>query len=476
MSKDQFNSYKQEQRFGKKKFPAPRSEDPALAPVVDVKAHLKKLFEKDPIARISDPNEQIIAQYDWLVELRDMAWSHPLEFAAMYLSKGAKLKDNMHGVVERNGLAEQLKEEYPKHKNDPEIVALQEVQIEAAQKAQGQDEGSEADKTENTPRKRRTTMSERLRSSPAIAGFTLPEVLVTLAIIGILISLLIPAVQGARESAREMQASNNLKQLTFGATAAYPEARKKFPSMSIFDDSGNAQTGWMSILPHLEETAVARGHDPKLANDHPKNIANAKNAGSVFRHPTISAMSTDPSGHVDFAFIGSNKEPVNLTYSGQLNDVHRNDYYSGANLNDGVVPNTHGYVIQRSNGKYNNASKRAEAPGNLFSARSIPDGLSKTFAMATVSSDKIGASGEEDRYSNNISMPSNTRITINGGATDFAQRRADSPDSRRIGKHPVRGTILMSRFDGSVDKLHDIEQRVLEMMCNGNDRKTYTLP
>jgi hypothetical protein len=96
--------------------------------------------------------------------------------------------------------------------------------------------------------------------------------------------------------------------------------------------------------------------------------------------------------------------------------------------------------------------------------------------MATVSSDKIGASGEEDRYSNNISMPSNTRITINGGATDFAQRRADSPDSRRIGKHPVRGTILMSRFDGSVDKLHDIEQRVLEMMCNGNDRKTYTLP
>jgi prepilin-type N-terminal cleavage/methylation domain-containing protein/prepilin-type processing-associated H-X9-DG protein len=91
-------------------------------------------------------------------------------------------------------------------------------------------------------------VSQRKRSA-----FTLVELLVVIAIIGILVALLLPAIQAAREAARRSQCSNNLKQLGL-ATQNFHDSKKKLPPMRIAD---HEQTLAVLILPYMEGGAIA---------------------------------------------------------------------------------------------------------------------------------------------------------------------------------------------------------------------------
>ena len=102
-------------------------------------------------------------------------------------------------------------------------------------------------------------------------AFTLVELLVVIAIIGTLVSLLLPAVQSAREAARRVHCTNNLKQ-TGVALHNYHEARRQLPEGWLCNpDSSDAHHaeegvgwGWASrILPYVEETAISKSIDIK---------------------------------------------------------------------------------------------------------------------------------------------------------------------------------------------------------------------
>ena len=100
-------------------------------------------------------------------------------------------------------------------------------------------------------------------------AFTLVELLVVIAIIGILIALLLPAVQAAREAARRMQCTNSLKQLSL-ANLNFESASKRFPdacvdralciqkSAAFNNDRGNSErlSYLCLLLPYIEQTAV----------------------------------------------------------------------------------------------------------------------------------------------------------------------------------------------------------------------------
>jgi prepilin-type N-terminal cleavage/methylation domain-containing protein/prepilin-type processing-associated H-X9-DG protein len=142
-------------------------------------------------------------------------------------------------------------------------------------------------------------------------GFTLVELLVVIAIIGILIALLLPAVQAARESARRTQCQNNLKQIALAALN-YENNFKVFPPAVVNGPSASAQGldeylispgvwarhGTLSIfLPYMEQSQVLEigtGFNYRLNWDDPVNRPAASTRIRAYECPSSPSLPVIP--------------------------------------------------------------------------------------------------------------------------------------------------------------------------------------
>jgi len=196
-------------------------------------------------------------------------------------------------------------------------------------------------------------------------AFTLVELLVVIAIIGILIALLLPAVQSAREAARRMQCTNNLKQWGL-AMHNYHSTHNMFPPGARWgrDARGNDVSGLMGmsvhvfLLPYMEEGATFEGLDPTLTYASAINAEWGQKIPQACLCPSDGMQPQDPFG-------GSGQNQPTTNYSGVMGAglksadvVQLNDGLCGSYYKDGIF-----------------------YPFSEVRVRDITDGTSNTMAM-----------------------------------------------------------------------------------------------
>ena len=187
------------------------------------------------------------------------------------------------------------------------------------------------------------------------AAFTLVELLVVIAIIGILIALLLPAVQAAREAARRLECTNHLKQIGL-ALHNYHAALRSFPSGSLPASGGNQGWAWtVLLLQYFEQGALHGMIDFSSHSLTPENDELGKTPIDLFLCPSATKVEDDY--RYGQGFSGS-------SYDGVMGANHNNQHYEPARSHCGAWF-TDGMLY----------------PNSRVKVRDITDGTSNTLAV-----------------------------------------------------------------------------------------------
>ena len=324
------------------------------------------------------------------------------------------------------------------------------------------------------------------------AGFTLVELLVVITIIGILISLLMPAVQSAREAARRTQCSNNIKQLALGMLS-HEAAKKYFCTAgwgyAWFGDpdlgSGMKQPGgWLyCVLPYIEQgnlAAIGAGLDP-----------GPPSSSSPQATALVQVLTTPVS-----VFLCPSRRPLQLytNYAGEYNvgfasNVIRTDYASNGGDNANIDP-----YLMPARGQP--SSSLAQGFGTAFWANFPPQtGISVSHGQVPMASVTDGASntylvGEKylgpDNYNNgedlgdnedaytglNVDQVRTSALSVSNGVYQYQPPMNDTPGNDNYvsfgSAHP--GSFYMSFCDGSVRGMSiSIDPETHRRLCNRAD-------
>jgi prepilin-type N-terminal cleavage/methylation domain-containing protein/prepilin-type processing-associated H-X9-DG protein len=249
------------------------------------------------------------------------------------------------------------------------------------------------------------------RTPKLVAGFTLVELLVVIAIIGVMVGLLLPAVQAAREAARRMSCSNNAKQIGLGLHN-YHAAFDSLPIHGTGATNENINTAGLSTATDgtgftRRELSFLVGLLPYVEQQALWETVSQPSVIGTFRFPAFGPRPNTPEYTPWATDITWYRCPSDPGYG--LPALGRTNY--AANVGDGMWPMHVGtdYHPGRMGGSATGpwfpgthlatmirvrcGLRGPFIPGKGINFRDITDGLSNTIAVAEIATDQLGSSG-----------------------------------------------------------------------------------
>ncbi len=334
-------------------------------------------------------------------------------------------------------------------------------------------------------------------------GFTLVELLVVITIIGILIALLLPAVQAAREAARRMQCQNNLKQLALGCMTHENQTGRFLTNGWGYAWTGDADRGndwrqpggWLyNVLPYIEQQPLHDlGSGLSQSEKYAAHLKRLQTPLSVFYCPSRRATVAYP--------YSSSSGGVLVNISGQPNIMARSDYainsgdtacslclvsaaWTSASPNsDDSGPSaiteveSNGQMTAKARTTFANVSKLATGiafAGSMIRMSDVSDGTSNTYLVG----EKYLA---PDFYETGYDMGDNEAALLGDNADiarwTFSSTSTPLPmqDTPSYGAYFIFGSAHATGFhmafcDGSVQQMsYSIEATVHKNLGNRKD-------
>lgn len=170
-------------------------------------------------------------------------------------------------------------------------------------------------------------------------AFTLVELLVVIAIIGILMAMILPAVQSSRETGRRLQCANNVKQIGM-SILNYEQQKRSFPAGGVAASSGSyGNSWWVNTLPFIEENSTyakldLKGSNSGFVGSNSTNFNLLKDV--LFPYMKCPSSNLPPSAPVGAGeFASPNYAGISGGYSAALspvNDSGTKGYISGSGI------------------------------------------------------------------------------------------------------------------------------------------------